>query len=131
MGQNGPSPGLWNCFFYDVNPSWTDGRSSVLEPFGDVAAWLPGGGRRGWPAVVDRPGWLSGCADRRVLLLGADEQPGGGDEQEVRVGDPGVAELPPGPGCGLGSGPAGGRGGVQVLAAHRRAQPGPGAGQHL
>jgi len=47
-----------DCFFYDVNPSWAGVRSSVLEPFGDVAAWLPGGGRRdGQPLLIGPDGY--------------------------------------------------------------------------
>jgi site-specific recombinase XerD len=54
---------LWNCFFYDVGPSWAGIRCLALEPFGDVAAWFRDHDRRhGQPLLIDP----DGRADPRI-----------------------------------------------------------------
>lgn len=63
VGHGGPSLELWNCFFYDVGPSWTEIQRPGLERFGDVAAWLSGNDRRpGQPLLIDP----AGRADPRI-----------------------------------------------------------------
>jgi hypothetical protein len=56
--HNGPLPGLWNCFFYNLDDSWAAVHAPALEPFGDVAAWLRDGGRRnGQPLLIGPDGY--------------------------------------------------------------------------
>jgi integrase len=51
------SGGRWNCFFYDLGPSWAEVSSQELESLGDIPAWFRANGRRdGQPVLIGPDG---------------------------------------------------------------------------